>query len=291
MGRGRTVAAASAAGAFLFASVGVAVSAAHAEDLCPDPPCFVSEGDKFKGAGSGSSEGSNGNGGGAPAAPVVSRPLPPTYIDYIHVPTCTGNSAYDAGVLCNAAILTCPEGGVRFWVYEQVIVRATGQPAGAPTFVDVRCIRPDAPELDPAVVIPARVQQEFKEVVVLEGSAQVSPAPETLVNVPTRFQTDAPASYQIPLTMLGQSVVITATAQRYTWHVGDGSTVTSTQPKGFAEYTYRNAATRQAYVVIEWSGTFSINGGAAQAINGTAVTTGDPTAVRVQQARSELVRN
>lgn len=230
-----------------------------------------------------------------PASPSRPRNAPqsPTYIDRNFVPTCTGNSAFDGGTLCNASVMTCPvESEVRFWVFETTILRATGQPVpgtGA-RLVDTVCLGPDAPVLDPAVAIPALVQREFKSVVVLSGHVEISPKPDTLVNIATRFQTDAPAAYDIPLTLLNQSVVIRATAERYIWTFGDGTTAVSTQPKGFLEHTYTRAGTREAYVDIEWSGTFSINGGPPQPIAGRALSEGDPVDVRVREARSELVR-
>ena len=63
---------------------------------------------------------------------------------------------------------------------------------------------------------------------VLKGGVEASPGPDTLVNIPTRFSTDAPDSYDIPLTLLGQPVTITATARRWTWHFGDGTTASTT---------------------------------------------------------------
>jgi hypothetical protein len=44
-------------------------------------------------------------------------------------------------------------------------------------------------------------------------------------------------------------------------------------------------------VVIEWSGTYRIGGGAQLPISGTATTVGDPTPLQVKQARSELVHD
>lgn len=237
---------------------------------------------------------------GAPRTQQVNRPrapkapLSPTYVDRNLVPTCTGNNYFDGGTLCNAAVLTCPTpGDIRFWVFETIIVRATGKPAPntGPDLVDTVCRGAQDPVLDPAVAMPALVQREFQSVVVRGGVADVSPKPETLVNIDTRFQTDAPASYQIPLTLLNQSVVITATAQGYTWHLGNGDTRISTKPNGYLEYAYRKAGTYDVFVSITWSGTFSVNGGPAQPITGTVEVDGEPTQVQVQQARSELVRN
>lgn len=228
---------------------------------------------------------------GAPRQP--NRPAPPTYVDRNLVPTCTGNNAFDGGALCNAAVQTCPDGQIRFWVFEATIVRVTGQPEPGTGYmlIETVCRVANDPEVDPAAALPGLVQSQFKSVVVLSGKAQVSPTPATLVNVPTRFQTDAPASYQIPLTLLNRSVVITANAERYIWEVGEGRARVSTRPMGYLEYAYKGAGAREVYVDIEWSGTYSVDGGSQQPITGTVTTDGVPTTVEVQQARSELVRD
>jgi len=142
------------------------------------------------------------------------------------------------------------------------------------------------------VAIPAIIEREFKRVVVLKGVAQVSPAPDTLVNVETRFTTDAPANYDIPLTILGQTVVITATANSWTWHFGDGSTerVSDQASRGSTVHTYDKSGRRGVFVVIEWTGTYRIGGDpTVRQVNGTATTTGDPAPVTVRTARTELV--
>jgi hypothetical protein len=135
------------------------------------------------------------------------------------------------------------------------------------------------------------IESEFQRVVVLKGAAEVSPRPDTLVNIPTIFTTDAPASYDIALTLLGQPVTITATARKWTWHLGDGTTATTTTPgtRGRTEHVYRRAAPLGPFVVIEWSGAYRIGGGSPLPISGTATTTGDPTLLNVKQARTELV--
>jgi hypothetical protein len=240
-------------------------------------------------------EDSDGNGvsvGGSVTSP--GRPKPTTLVEKQYVPTCTGNAAEDGGVLCNAAVQTCPvEGEVRFWVYTRVVTIATGAATPWTRVTDPPsvCLGPNEPALDPLVAIPALVQRDFQRVVVLKGVAEVSPQPDTLVNIPTVFTTSTPRNYDIPLSLLGQSVVITATAERYTWHFGDGASLSTSEPGGRVEYEYSKAGARQAYVVIEWSGAFRVNGGAAQPIAGRATTTGEPTDVQVKQARTELVRD
>ncbi len=155
------------------------------------------------------------------------------------------------------------------------------------------CLGPNDPavQIDPRIAIAAIVQRDFQRVVVLKGAAQASPQPETLVNIPTRFTTDAPASYDIPLTLLGLPVTITATARRWTWHFGDGTSATTTAPGtgGRVEHVYRSSSELGAHVAIEWSGTYRIGGGPTLPITGTATTVGEPTPLAVRQARTDLV--
>ncbi|MBW3648308.1 MAG: hypothetical protein KY440_11110, partial [Actinobacteria bacterium] len=86
-------------------------------------------------------------------------------------------------------------------------------------------------------------------------------------------------------------VLITATAARWTWHFGDGATATTAVPgsQGRVLHEYAQSGTRSAYVVIEWTGTFRIDGGPVQVVAGTATTTGNPVGVEVKQARAELI--
>ena len=220
-----------------------------------------------------------------------------TVTETFYVPTCSGNDIGGENVLCTAAVETCAVATeTRFWVYtREVDGRGNATPWFQVTEPPFVCLGLDDPAvaaaIDPAVAIAAMIEREFQRVVVLKGVAQVSPRPETLVNIATIFTTDAPGSYDIPLTLLGQPVTITATARRWTWHFGDGTTAATTAAgtRGRVEHVYRRAAPLGPYVVIEWSGTYRIGGGSPLPINGTATTTGDPTPLTVRQARTELV--
>ena len=212
------------------------------------------------------------------------------------VPTCDGNNAESDIGLCTAAVATCPnQGDVRFWVYSRMI--NTRDRSHDPAYTrqlepDSVCAGPDDPRVTPTVAIPAIIDRDFQRVVVLKGIARVTPAPDTLVNVETRFATDAPARYEIPLTVLDQSVVITASAASWTWHFGDGITqrLTDGVSGGSTVNEYRRSGPRAAYVVIEWTGTYVIGGDpAVRQVNGTATTIGEPAQIAVRTARSELV--
>ena len=271
------------------------VPAAQAQQkatTCPSP-CLEGDEDGFSGGAGGTVDGKPGGGGGVRP---VKGPAPTTYVEVRHVPTCTGNTVEDAGVLCGPAVDTCPvEGEIRFWVYRRTVTIATKAATEweRVTTPPTVCLGADDPAVDPAAAVPALVQRDFKRVVVVRGVADVSPRPETLVNAPTRFSTSTPEQYDIPLTLLGQSVVITARAERWTWFFGDGTSATTTArgTGGRVEHEYRTAGTREAYVVIEWSGTFRLNGGPSRQILGAATTTGEPAEVVVREARTELVRD
>ena len=226
--------------------------------------------------------------GGPPESPIRTETR--------YVPTCIGNDIdVDVAVkdLCVLATETCPlPEQVRYWVYRREVdlsepsISSPFQRDLDPPFI---CLAPDDPALDPVAAIPALIEREFKRAVVLKGVAEVSPAPDTLVNVETRFRTGAPASYDVPLTILGQSVVITATAAAWTWHFGDGDTQRLTTGSS-TTHVYERAGAKGAYVVIEWSGTYRIGGDpTVRQVVGTATTTGDPVQVGVREARSELV--
>lgn len=244
---------------------------------------------------SGGSDGSQAGGTTRAGGSSGSKPAPTVITQRTYVPTCSANTPYSNGLLCGAAVESCPTAGdVQFWVFTRefsLVSRTELTPYTRVLDPSTVCLGPEDPVLDPAVAIPAIVQRDFQRVVVVKGVAEVSPKPDTLVNIPTVFTTATPRSYDIPLTILGQSVVIAARAERYTWHLGDGAVASTTAAQGRVEHEYRTAASRQARVDIEWSGSFRVNGGPAQPIAGTVTTTGEPITVEVKQARSELVRD
>jgi len=208
------------------------------------------------------------------------------------VPTCDGNGLNGTNNLCEQATVTCADlDAVRFWVFRRSFIRGDAPPPFERVLVPpFLCLGPDDPRVDPTVAIPAIIDRDFQRVVVLKGVAEVSPAPDTLVNIETRFSTSAPASYEIPLTVLGQTVVITATAASWTWHFGDGTTERVTTGNGSTVHEYRRSGARAAYVVIEWTGTYRIGADpTVRPVNGTATTTGQPVQIAVKTARTELV--
>ncbi len=143
-------------------------------------------------------------------------------------------------------------------------------------------------------MIRATIEREFKRLVVLKGVATPQPAGKTLVNFDTAFYTGA-AAYQLPpITIVGSTVRVRATPARYDWHFGDGTQLTDGGPgaKDTEQVTHRYTGTGRVgpYVVVTWSGTYKVDGDpTVQQVNGQAVTTGNPAALQVETAPSELV--
>lgn len=54
-------------------------------------------------------------------------------------------------------------------------------------------------------------------------------------------------------------------------------------------HTYRRTGALSGTLTVTWTGTFTIDGGAARDVFGTAETTSLPTPLQVKQARAELV--
>lgn len=190
--------------------------------------------------------------------------------------------------MCPGAATACPvQGDTAFWVWTKTRDNATGV-IGDWDRVDnppYRCLGPTDPLVPLPVAIQAIVERDFKTLVVLKGGTKVEPAPETLVNVLTEFSTDAPSSYDIPTTILGQRVVITATAKRWTWHVGDVPAGTS-EPRWSTTFT--QPASLRPFVEIEWGGTYTIGSDpTARPVTGTATTTGPTVPLEVREARSQ----
>ena len=210
------------------------------------------------------------------------------------VPTCAGNTTAAAdNVSCQTAESACPDPAqVRVWVFRRTVT--PGEPP--PPFTQVldppyRCVAADEPALDPRVAIAALIEREFQRVVVLRGVAQTNPSPRTLVNVATLLETPTVERYDIPLQLLGQQVVITAQAQRWEWHTGDGAVVATDRggTRGRVEHVYRSTGPKTPYVVITWTGTYTVNGQPMGAVPGSVTTRGEPGAVDVREARTQLV--
>jgi hypothetical protein len=225
--------------------------------------------------------------------------LPSTYKVYAYAPACTGNTRTETGGVCGAALNTCQPAGtglVSYWVWVAEVDRATGEVLDPPGWVlqpTTVCLGPDSPGLPAKAAIAGILARDFKDLIVVKGVAHVDPHGSTLVNFENGFWTDARTYSLAPVQLLGHRVVVTARPERFDWYFGDGTSALDAGPgrSGTTDvaHTYADKGIVNPYVVITWSGTFTVDGGAPLDVIGTATTTGDGTPLQVKEARAQLV--
>jgi len=238
------------------------------------------------------SSGSSGSGGAENAASDDSGQ--PTYLRYRWHSPCTTFSAGrpEASALDCGVARACPRPSERSWqlwgfatrgqTWEYITSECYAEP---PTVAD-------APEPQP-VVTPALVLNAIRQIGLPSLEAVTQPEDKTLVNFATIFYTE-PQPFTRTVTLLGQSVEIEATPSEYTWHHGDGTTVTTTSPGApypskEITYSYTDAdVTVAPSVDVTYTARFRVSGGGWQGIDETVTIAGPPTALRVSEATALL---
>ena len=94
---------------------------------------------------------------------------------------------------------------------------------------DWMCTEPAPPSSSPGSVTPGRVEEAVRRIGLPALVTHVQPTTRTLVNVDTIVYA-TPAAFDDTVTLLGETVRIHAVPTTYTWHFGDGTTTTTTDP-------------------------------------------------------------
>jgi hypothetical protein len=124
-------------------------------------------------------------------------------------------------------------------------------------------------------------------------TTQHQPPGNGLSGLPVIFYTDSPTTQTFTVDVRGFNVVITATAEQFTWHTGDaaGRLVTTDPgrpyPEQTIEHSYRSGS-YTAHLTVTWGATFTVNGSAPADVPGTTTTDGPPVTFDVLQARAVL---
>jgi hypothetical protein len=141
---------------------------------------------------------------------------------------------------------------------------------------------------------PGEVFSYFERLPLPTLTTRHQPPGNGLSGLPVIFYTDSPTTQTFTVDIRGFSVVIDATATRFTWHTGDPTTpaITSTDPgrpypHETVEHDYRSG-TYSSYLTVTWGATFTVNGGAPANVPGTTTTDGPPVTFDVLQARPVL---
>jgi hypothetical protein len=212
------------------------------------------------------------------------------------VPACAGNEPA-AGLLdasCLQALAMCASTAapddVMMWVFSGppgVSVPSPGQWAR----VAARCLRP---------AVAARLQgrpvfsvSDFRRLPLPAGGVRVQPANlVTLVNVPTNVFVDAPVRV-LETSLLGFPVRVRVTPRLFRWGFGDGRQLVTEDPgAAFPDlrvtHTYLTEGSVRVDLVTEYSGEYSVAGGAWLPVDGTAQVASAPVTLTVLAAHNEL---
>lgn len=217
-------------------------------------------------------------------------------IEEYATPACSGNGLNGFDAMCMAAF-SCPAGNlVRFWIWHRVTTWQAGPPVTSEVGAWEQeqggfCLGPDDPGITPIGVVISRVQTGFGSLPLPPFSPVVSPAPSTLVNIPTKLEAGSVEPVVLSTTPLpGFTVRVTATPKEWRWTFGDGEQAFTTQP--VTTHVYERARQAGARVDVIWGGTFRLPGSDEDfPIRGTATVPGAPVTVDVREARTELVRD
>lgn len=139
---------------------------------------------------------------------------------------------------------------------------------------------------------PDEVFRYFQTLPLPELVAKQQPPGNGLVGLPVIFYTESAQAQTFTVDIRGFTVQISAAATRFTWHTGDGTDLTTTDPgRPYPDQTvthdYRSG-TYTASLTTTWGARFTVDGGPPQDVPGTTTTDGPPITFTVLQARTVL---
>ncbi len=149
--------------------------------------------------------------------------------------------------------------------------------------------------------IAARILTDFRQLPVNPGTLEAQPFPHTLKGGPTNFYTTA-GEQAFDLTILGQTVHLTATPANHSYSFGDGTTLGPTPAAGYpipetewlsnqtrTSHIYTNTGNYPATLTTSFTGTYSVNNGPPLPINGTLDITTPAKTIHVWKTEKALV--
>ena len=167
--------------------------------------------------------------------------------------------------------------------------------AGTETPRGYRCVpRSEAGEVTEEPVTITVTLRDFKSMPVKPLQANAGPAEGWLpVHMTNVLHTD-PETQELSTELLGTPVAIRAIPESFHWDLGDGNTITTTNPgepypSEQVSATYSHEGWYDITLTTTFSGQFSVAGGEWQDIDGTIEITSDPVPIYSKSLESNLV--
>ncbi len=206
------------------------------------------------------------------------------------IPTCQGNALGGAQNLCLASQTCVDPTNTRYWVFV-AYPRPTGGYGDPVRQAGDVCLA-DAEAPDPLPFIVDLVANSWKDFDLPGWGMTIRPpSGRVLVNVPTKFASNAPTTVTIPpVNILGRDVTVTLKAVTHVWDFGDGETGASLPGNPKIEHAHRKDGPFEVVMTTRYTATFTVQGSAAVYDgNGTADVAGPGTPLEVVEAHSELI--
>lgn len=228
--------------------------------------------------GSSAGQGSQGGGGGAAAGPRYR---------YRYVLACEGNTLDAPGTTtCQLATAQCAAPRLFYWQYRS-------SDGVAYDLVGTRCLTRQ--EATDGEAVPGLTLADFRSLPIPAQQVVLEPGNGyALVGVPLNAVAGtAPAALQTAV--LGAAVAVRATPVAYTWDFGDGTVLGPTPDPGApfpalrTTHTYERGGSVQVVLTTTYAGEFSVDGGAFQAVAGTADVASPPVPLAVLTGAGALV--
>lgn len=165
---------------------------------------------------------------------------------------------------------------------------------GARTRVGTACLTPSE-FAGLGMITPAMVRREMQRLDWPTAQLEVEPPDgQTLIHFDTNFFTTNTRPTTQTVVLLGQRVTIEAAPVEYTWHFGDGASMTTDSPgAAYPEldvtHEYVEPGELSPSVDTTYTGRYRVNGDAWQTIPGSLTVAGEPVALRVRSATPHLV--
>ena len=212
-------------------------------------------------------------------------------VTYSTEPVCNRGSGADSDAYYGCGEhATCGDDGLEYWIW-----RHSG--AGS-SIVGATCVEPgDAAPAD--VLTPGRILEAFRRVDLPEAPLEVQPpGGVTLVNFDTILHTDA-QPFTETVQLLNRQITFDIEPSEFTWTLGDGSTLTTTDPgrawraglpmNEYVSHRYAKAGTVQLQLTTTWSARWRLPNGPWRPVVDTVEITSPPQQLEVTTARPQLV--
>ncbi|WP_322937849.1 PKD domain-containing protein [Nocardioides bizhenqiangii] len=146
----------------------------------------------------------------------------------------------------------------------------------------------------PPVVTDDVVATAFRRISLPPSTFSIQPpGGQTLVNFKTNFFTEE-RTLNRTVTLLGQRVDLRIWAHSYTWHFGDGESITTSKPgapypKLLITHNYLKKGDYRPAMDTTWVADYRVGGGAWQSVPGSVTIEGAPANLEAIEARPTLV--